>query len=219
MKLVKYLIAAVPVILYVLILSALINANAYAGGMGVTRYHITSESGWIRRTPPPYGIGGIHRVREYSGGGGTAAVTLVRARREPPLLRHSISAVLNDTTHFDFDRSRLRPGGRDVMAELLERLQALNPGYGMGRYGFVTGIELIGHTDNIGSQSYNDRLGQRRADAVLAYLESQGIRSRNVRVTSRGENAPIASNETEAGRALNRRTEIIVHMVTVPEWR
>ena len=125
----------------------------------------------------------------------------------------------NDATHFDFDRARLQPAGHDAMNHLFERLHALNPGYGMGRYGVVTGIDLVGHTDNIGSHSYNDRLGQRRAAAVQAYLESRGIPGTSIRVTSRGKRAPVASNDTEAGRAQNRRTEIIVHMVTVPGWR
>jgi OOP family OmpA-OmpF porin len=68
-------------------------------------------------------------------------------------------------------------------------------------------IRIEGHTDSQGSSSYNLRLSQGRADAVRAYLTSQGIRGSRLSSVGLGEETPIADNETEDGRALNRRVE------------
>jgi outer membrane protein OmpA-like peptidoglycan-associated protein len=67
-----------------------------------------------------------------------------------------------------------------------------------------------GHTDSVGSESYNEQLGQRRADSVRDYLVAQGIDASRVRSTSFGESQPQASNDTAEGRAENRRVEVVV---------
>lgn len=71
-------------------------------------------------------------------------------------------------------------------------------------------IEVIGHTDNVGAASYNQDLSQRRAVAVASVLRSSGVPAGRIATYGRGENSPIASNQTEAGRAQNRRVEIII---------
>ena len=71
-------------------------------------------------------------------------------------------------------------------------------------------IRVEGHTDNVGSVEYNDRLSQRRADRVANELEQGGISSRNLSVVGYGESRPVASNATSAGRQRNRRVEVIV---------
>ena len=68
----------------------------------------------------------------------------------------------------------------------------------------------IGHTDSIGTEAYNQRLSERRANAVKAYLVSKGIESDRVATEGKGELQPVASNKTKAGRAQNRRVEIEV---------
>ncbi|MCA1745220.1 MAG: OmpA family protein [Bacteroidales bacterium] len=71
-------------------------------------------------------------------------------------------------------------------------------------------IEVAGHTDNVGSASLNKRLSRARAQSVKSYLESQGIDAGRIEFEGYGFDRPIAPNETEAGRAANRRVEIEV---------
>lgn len=69
-------------------------------------------------------------------------------------------------------------------------------------------VDVLGHTDNVGSASYNLDLSQRRAQSVLGYLTSQGLDPRRFQAQGFGFNQPVADNSTEAGRAANRRVEI-----------
>ncbi|NJL11844.1 MAG: OmpA family protein [Microscillaceae bacterium] len=69
-------------------------------------------------------------------------------------------------------------------------------------------LELVGHTDDVGDADANLRLGQERADAVKAYLVSKGIPASQINTSSFGEEKPIANNNTEEGRSLNRRVEM-----------
>jgi len=78
-----------------------------------------------------------------------------------------------------------------------------------------TYIDIYGHTDSTGSDSYNQGLSERRADSVAAYLESRGVRGARIGTRGFGETQPIASNDTEQGRAANRRVEIKI--VPIPE--
>lgn len=71
-------------------------------------------------------------------------------------------------------------------------------------------VEVIGHTDNTGSASYNQDLSQRRAQSVAGILTAAGVSTNRVVAVGRGESQPVASNGTEQGRAQNRRVEIII---------
>jgi len=71
-------------------------------------------------------------------------------------------------------------------------------------------VQIIGHTDDRGSSTTNQALSEARAEAVRAYLADKGVPTERMLTEGRGDSAPIATNETEAGRALNRRTEIVV---------
>lgn len=71
-------------------------------------------------------------------------------------------------------------------------------------------IEVAGHTDSIGSEAYNQRLSEQRAQSVANYLISRGISGQRLMVFGAGEMHPVASNETEAGRAENRRVELTI---------
>lgn len=73
-----------------------------------------------------------------------------------------------------------------------------------------TRISVIGHTDNTGSAAYNQQLSQRRAQAVTSVLINAGVSASRISAIGRGEDAPVADNLTEAGRAQNRRVEIII---------
>lgn len=105
---------------------------------------------------------------------------------------------------FDFDRADIKP----AFAPSLDRVAAILREYPQ------TTIDIIGHTDSIGSDAYNLQLSQRRADSVAGYLASRGVERGRIRTEGRGEREPRASNETEAGRQLNRRVEMYVRPIT-----
>jgi len=103
---------------------------------------------------------------------------------------------------FAFDSAELNAEGKNTIEEYRKQLRPeLSEAY--------AGI-IIGHTDSTGNAEYNMGLSKRRAQAVADYLVSTGVDASKLRVTGRGKNAPIASNDTEEGRALNRRVDIIV---------
>jgi outer membrane protein OmpA-like peptidoglycan-associated protein len=74
-----------------------------------------------------------------------------------------------------------------------------------------TDILIVGHTDAVGSDSYNQGLSQRRASSAANFLISQGVSAGRLRSTGRGETEPIASNDDESGRQLNRRVEVAIY--------
>jgi len=77
-----------------------------------------------------------------------------------------------------------------------------------------TVIEVAGHTDNTGGDQYNQQLSERRAGAVAAYLGTRSVRSDRIITVGMGEARPVATNETEAGRQLNRRVELTLVPLT-----
>jgi OOP family OmpA-OmpF porin len=101
---------------------------------------------------------------------------------------------------FDFDKAVLKPDGKAKLNDLVSKLQDLN----------LEVIIAVGHTDSIGSDSYNQKLSVRRAEAVKGYLVSKGVESNRVYTEGKGEKQPVATNKTAAGRAQNRRVEIEV---------
>lgn len=99
---------------------------------------------------------------------------------------------------FDFDRYDLKSEFRPVLDNLASTLNEYNQ----------TRIEVTGHTDSKGTDAYNQTLSQNRANAVAGYLGGRGVASSRMVVTGAGESRPVASNDTESGRAQNRRVEI-----------
>ena len=75
-------------------------------------------------------------------------------------------------------------------------------------------IRISGHTDNIGDASYNQELSQARAQAVVDYLLEKGIKTERLSASGFGQSLPIADNNTEEGRQLNRRVELTVVSAT-----
>ncbi len=119
-----------------------------------------------------------------------------RAPIEPKIVKNTYSA----DTLFDFDKSVLKPEGKKALDELVEKIRNIN----------LEVIIAVGHTDSIGTDAYNIKLGDRRARAVKAYLIVKGIEPTRVYTESKGERQPIADNRTAQGRAKNRRVEIEV---------
>jgi outer membrane protein OmpA-like peptidoglycan-associated protein len=73
-----------------------------------------------------------------------------------------------------------------------------------------TNIEILGHTDDRGTDAYNQRLSERRANSATAYLRTLGISSSRLKTRGLGESDPKVSNDTDAGRAENRRVEFVI---------
>ena len=71
-----------------------------------------------------------------------------------------------------------------------------------------TTVNVAGHTDSVGSDSYNQKLSEQRASSVARYLQSRGVANQRLQTAGYGESRPVDSNETESGRANNRRVEI-----------
>jgi outer membrane protein OmpA-like peptidoglycan-associated protein len=77
-----------------------------------------------------------------------------------------------------------------------------------------TVVEVAGHTDSTGSDTYNQGLSERRANSVTSYLTSQGVMSQRIITLGMGESRPVADNSTDGGRQANRRVEITMVPVT-----
>jgi len=101
--------------------------------------------------------------------------------------------------NFDFNKATLKPEGRrhvEHAAEIMKKNPSMN-------------VSVEGHTDSIGSDKYNMKLSERRAQSVADALVQDGIAKSRITTRGFGKSRPIADNKTEAGRAENRRAEII----------
>ena len=114
------------------------------------------------------------------------------AQIEQPLAR------LEDVL-FESGRAALRPRAKQTLTELVSILEN-NPDIR---------VRLEGYTDNVGNESDNEMLSQKRAESIKAYLVSKGIDGSRIKTNGMGESNPIATNETEQGRAQNRRVDIM----------
>lgn len=105
---------------------------------------------------------------------------------------------LQAVVYFDFDSSEITSQSASVLAQHANLLSS-NP---------AAGVLIAGHTDERGSREYNMALGERRAQAVSAYLAAQGAASNNIQVISYGEERPAAAGADEAAYGQNRRAEL-----------
>ena len=99
---------------------------------------------------------------------------------------------------FAFDSAELSTEARNQLAPLMAKLSNAD----------VASINIVGYTDSQGSDAYNQKLSEQRANSVATYLISQGIPPAKVTSQGMGENQPVADNATEQGRAQNRRVEL-----------
>jgi outer membrane protein OmpA-like peptidoglycan-associated protein len=102
---------------------------------------------------------------------------------------------------FAFNKSDLSPSAKSQLDSLMFKLQLAD----------VVSIKVVGHTDSVGSDEYNQALSERRASSVAAYLLSQGIAPSKLTSEGKGESQPVADNDTDAGRAKNRRVELHIN--------
>ncbi|HSE98692.1 MAG TPA: OmpA family protein, partial [Blastocatellia bacterium] len=126
---------------------------------------------------------------------------ILETRREARGLIVNLSDVL-----FDFNKATLTPGAREKLSKLAGILLAYPGSYR---------LEIEGHTDSVGSHEYNMKLSQDRAESVRYYLVQSGITpDRIVAVRGFGEIRPVATNETNEGRQVNRRVELVITDLT-----
>jgi outer membrane protein OmpA-like peptidoglycan-associated protein len=101
--------------------------------------------------------------------------------------------------NFDFNQATIRPDGKPILGEVVKLLKE-NPDLA---------LEINGHTDNVGTHDYNVQLSQRRAKAVVDALIAAHVAPSRLTAGGFGPDQPIADNDTEKGRALNRRVELV----------
>ncbi len=101
---------------------------------------------------------------------------------------------------FDTGKADVKPETRSQMARVLQTIKE-QPGLQ---------VQVVGHTDNAGSDASNLKLSQRRAESVAAYLAQNGASRQSLKADWRGEREPVASNATVAGRSQNRRVDILL---------
>ncbi|HDP89862.1 MAG TPA: glycine zipper 2TM domain-containing protein [Thioalkalivibrio sp.] len=122
------------------------------------------------------------------------------------VIRDGDNIILNMPSNvtFDFDRSEVKPTFHETLRSVALVLKKYDK----------TLIEIAGHTDSVGSESYNQALSERRALSVARFLEGQNITPSRIDPIGFGELRPIATNATEEGRALNRRVELTLIPLT-----
>lgn len=120
----------------------------------------------------------------------------------PPAPPTRTKPVFNNVL-FDFDKAVLKPEGKAVVDQVVAEMKA---------HAQDT-IVIEGHTCDIGSDAYNEGLGQRRADAVKSYMVENGIDAARVSSVSKGETTPAVPNDSDANRKLNRRAQFDITIV------
>ncbi|MBZ2168576.1 MULTISPECIES: OmpA family protein [Marinobacter] len=109
-----------------------------------------------------------------------------------------IELIMPGNITFDLNESSIKPSFVDTLDSVGLVLQEFDK----------TSIQIAGHTDSSGSQSYNQLLSERRASSVRDFLMNRGIQPQRTRAVGYGERYPVASNDTPAGREQNRRVEL-----------
>jgi outer membrane protein OmpA-like peptidoglycan-associated protein len=141
----------------------------------------------------------IKELRESTAGSGVDVTEVDNGQ--------AILVNLPDGVTFDVGSATLKPAFRstlnDVAGSLVQYPNSL--------------IDVYGHTDSTGSDSFNQGLSERRAQTVANYLTSQGVNTARIRWQGFGETMPVADNSTEEGRRLNRRVEIKIIPISQEE--
>ena len=115
-----------------------------------------------------------------------------------------VRVTMTNQTAFETNSTDIKPGFHSTMDKLADVVVRYNK----------TALTVVGHTDNVGSDSYNQKLSEQRALSVARYLEGKRVHSMRLATSGKGESQPLASNNSESGRQANRRVEIYVEPVT-----
>ena len=127
------------------------------------------------------------------------------------VIRQGDDLVLNIPSGitFAYDSANVQPQFQRTLDQVADTLSQYNQTY----------IDVYGHTDSAGSDAYNQGLSERRAISVADYLSGHGVQTARIGTRGYGETQPIASNDTDAGRAANRRVEVKIVPITQNDLR
>jgi outer membrane protein OmpA-like peptidoglycan-associated protein len=114
-----------------------------------------------------------------------------------------LRVTMTEQTAFEFDSAQIKTGFTPTMDKISNVVN---------RYG-KTHLTVVGHTDNVGSDQYNQRLSEQRAQAVTSYFGNRGVIPERLAADGKGESAPRANNATPEGRRLNRRVEVYIEPI------
>ena len=114
-----------------------------------------------------------------------------------------VRITMTSHTAFDTNSTSIKPAFYSTMDKLADVVTRYNK----------TTLTVVGYTDNVGTDKYNQDLSQRRAHSVAQYFESKRVNALRLATSGKGESEPVASNNSESGRQLNRRVEIYVEPV------
>jgi outer membrane protein OmpA-like peptidoglycan-associated protein len=115
-----------------------------------------------------------------------------------------VRVTMTNQTAFETNSTDIKPGFHSTMDKLADVVVRYNK----------TALTVVGHTDDVGTNAYNQKLSEQRALSVARYLESKRVDSMRLAISGKGETQPAASNSTETGRQANRRVEIYLEPVT-----
>ena len=117
-----------------------------------------------------------------------------------------LKITLQNQVLFAFNKADIQPSFDPILTKLADVLKKYDQ----------SDATVVGYTNSVGSEAYNKELSLRRAQAVVADLVAKGVPASRLRADGMGEASPVASNDTEAGRQLNRRVEILVSPTSSP---
>ena len=121
------------------------------------------------------------------------------AEKKPEPAAPAVEKIsLQADAHFDFDKSDLKAGDKKELDDAAAKMRNMK----------VDSVTVVGHTDNVGTDAYNQKLSERRAATVKDYLVGKGVNSGLIQTQGKGESQPVADNKTADGRAKNRRVDI-----------
>jgi len=116
------------------------------------------------------------------------------------LKNENLKITMNSEVSFDYDSAAIKP----TFTHTLDKVNDIVAKYTR------TNVVVVGHTDDRGSDRYNQMLSEDRAQSVAVYMEDGGVAPQRISTEGRGEREPRATNATEAGRQLNRRVELLI---------
>jgi len=146
------------------------------------------------------GAVGVYQDRQEADLRRRTAGTGIDVTREGDVIKLN----LPDGVTFDFGKANLKPQFYPALDQVAASMAEYNQ----------TIVEISGHTDSVGSDEANQRLSEQRAGSVSNYLAGKGLMRERFEVVGMGERYPVASNDTDSGRAMNRRVEIRVVPLT-----
>lgn len=193
------------------------NAQGEKGGLNINKTVIGAVAGALGGAAISKATGGEKTGRDAAIGAAIGAAAGVYMERQAKQIetqmqgtgvevKHdektgNIDLVMPSDITFAFDDSSLNPAFMPSLNQLAQTMKQYDK----------TTIVVAGHTDAVGSVEYNNRLSERRADSVRAYLVGQGVAAHRVQIVGYGKAMPLADNSTEAGRAKNRRVQITIN--------